>query len=88
LTLYGDADIRLRRMQIAQSGACDRQKHIDRGRLDALLDLCETVDCRRQSLLAYFGETAPPCGNCDICLAAKPAWWTAPWRWVRGPARP
>jgi ATP-dependent DNA helicase RecQ len=88
LTLYGEGDIRLRRMQIAQSGACERQKHIDRGRLDALLSLCESTDCRRQSLLAYFGETAPPCGNCDICLAAKPAWWAAPWRWARGLARP
>jgi ATP-dependent DNA helicase RecQ len=71
--LYGEGDIRLRRTQIAQSGASERQKHIDRERLDALLSLCETTDCRRQSLLAYFGESAPPCGDCDICLAPKPA---------------
>jgi ATP-dependent DNA helicase RecQ len=73
LMLYGEGDIRLRRTQIAQSGASERQKHIDRERLDALLSLCETTDCRRQSLLAYFGESAPPCGDCDICLAPKPA---------------
>ena len=83
LTLYGEGDIRLRRMQIAQSGACDRQKHIDRARLDALVDLCESSDCRRQSLLAYFGEAAPPCGNCDNCLDAARRWWTAPLRWIR-----
>ncbi|HEY6258179.1 MAG TPA: ATP-dependent DNA helicase RecQ [Xanthobacteraceae bacterium] len=87
LTLYGDGDIRLRRMQIAQSGACDRQKAIDRRRLDALLSLCESIDCRRQNLLGYFGEAAPPCGNCDICLKARPKWWTAPWRWA-GLTRP
>jgi ATP-dependent DNA helicase RecQ len=36
--------------------------------LDAMLALCETTRCRRQDLLAYFGESAPPCGNCDVCL--------------------
>jgi ATP-dependent DNA helicase RecQ len=84
LTLYGDGDIRLRRMQIAQSGACERQKRIDRARLDALVDLCESTACRRQSLLGYFGEPAALCGNCDICLDASRRWWTAPWRWARG----
>jgi ATP-dependent DNA helicase RecQ len=86
LTLYGDGDIRLRRMQIAQSGACERQKRIDRARLDALVDLCESTTCRRQSLLGYFGEPAAPCGNCDICLDASRRWWTAPLRWARGRA--
>jgi ATP-dependent DNA helicase RecQ len=79
LTLYGAGDIGLRRMQIAQSAASNAQKEVDRQRLDALVTLCESVSCRRQSLLAYFGEAAPPCGNCDICL--KPPWWRkAIWR--------
>jgi ATP-dependent DNA helicase RecQ len=73
MTLFDMGDIRLRRMQIAQSGASDAQKAIDRKRLDALVELCETEGCRRQHLLAYFGETAQPCGNCDICL--EPPWW-------------
>jgi ATP-dependent DNA helicase RecQ len=68
LTLYGMDDIRLRRMQIAQSKASDEQKGVDRRRLDALVALCESARCRRQNLLAYFGEAAQPCGNCDICL--------------------
>jgi hypothetical protein len=45
-------------------------------RLDALVDLCESEQCRRQNLLGYFGEAAQPCGNCDICLA-PPRWWRA-----------
>jgi len=45
-------------------------------RLDALVALCESARCRRQNLLAYFGEAAQPCGNCDICLEA-PRWWRA-----------
>jgi ATP-dependent DNA helicase RecQ len=79
LTLYGMGDIRLRRMQIEQGRACDEQKRIDRRRLDALVGLCDSTTCRRQNLLAYFGEAAPPCGNCDVCLT-PPRWWTALWR--------
>jgi ATP-dependent DNA helicase RecQ len=76
MTLFDMGDVRLRRMQIAQSGASDAQKAIDRKRLDALVELCETEGCRRQHLLAYFGEAAQPCGNCDICLK-PPRWWRA-----------
>jgi len=74
LTLFDMGDVRLHRMQIAQSGTSQAQKKIDRGRLDALVDLCESDTCRRQNLLAYFGEAAQPCGNCDICLAER-SWW-------------
>ena len=67
LTLYGMGDIRLRRLQIDDSEASNEQKRVDRQRLNALISLCESPRCRRQTLLAYFGETAPPCGNCDFC---------------------
>ena len=67
LTLYGMGDIRLRRMQIDESDASDEQKRVDRQRLNALVSLCESPRCRRQTLLAYFGETTQPCGHCDFC---------------------
>jgi ATP-dependent DNA helicase RecQ len=67
LTLYGMGDIRLRRMQIDESDAANEQKRVDRQRLNALVSLCESPRCRRQTLLAYFGETVEPCGNCDFC---------------------
>ena len=67
LTLYGMGDIRLRRMQIDDSDASDAQKRVDRQRLNALVSLCESPRCRRQTLLAYFGETTAPCGHCDFC---------------------
>ena len=67
LTLYGMGDVRLRRMQIDESEASDEQKRVDRQRLNALVALCESPRCRRQTLLAYFGETVEPCGNCDFC---------------------
>ena len=42
--------------------------------LDAMLALCETIDCRRARLLAYVGQPAQPCGNCDTCLSPPESW--------------
>jgi ATP-dependent DNA helicase RecQ len=67
LTLYGPDDIRLRRAQIDESAAPDDRKAADHARLNALLGLAEATGCRRVRLLAYFGETAAPCGACDNC---------------------
>lgn len=68
LTLYGLDDMRLRRAQIEESDASDDQKRIEKQRLNALIALCEAPRCRRQTLLAYFGEDAEKCGNCDLCI--------------------
>ncbi|ARJ69584.1 DNA helicase RecQ [Paracoccus contaminans] len=67
LTLYGPDDIRLRRTQVDEGLAPAERKEADHGRLNALLGLAEATACRRQHLLAYFGETSDPCGNCDLC---------------------
>ncbi|WP_374290969.1 DNA helicase RecQ [Paenirhodobacter enshiensis] len=67
LTLYGADDIRLRRTQIDEGLAPPDRKAADHARLNALLGLAEATGCRRQRLLAYFGETSEPCGNCDLC---------------------
>ncbi|MEL7396263.1 MAG: DNA helicase RecQ [Pseudomonadota bacterium] len=71
LTLFGFDDIRLRRSQIDEGLAPPERRAADHGRLNALLGLAEATTCRRQVLLAYFGEQAEPCGNCD--LYDKPA---------------
>ena len=68
LTLYGLGDMQLRRLQIEQSDSSDERKRIERQRLGALLALAEAPRCRRQTLLAYFGEQSEPCGNCDLCV--------------------
>ena len=69
LTLYGPDDIRLRRSQIDEGLAPADRKTADHARLNALLGLAEALGCRRQRLLAYFGEDSGPCGACDLCDA-------------------
>ncbi len=67
LTLYGPDDIRLRRSQIDEGLAPADRRMADHARLNALLGLAEALECRRQTLLRYFGESPEPCGNCDLC---------------------
>ncbi len=71
---YGLADVVQQRRMIAESPADARHKRVAAAKLDALLGLCETSACRRQRLLAYFGEESGPCGNCDTCLDPPETW--------------
>ena len=71
---YGLGDVVQQRRLIDQSPG-DRAFKIRLGQhLDAMLALCETVGCRRQNLLAYFGQDSEPCGNCDTCLEPPATW--------------
>ena len=65
---YGLQDVVQLRRMIDESEAGEAQKRIQAAKLDAMLGLCETAECRRVRLLGYFGEAAAPCGNCDTCL--------------------
>ncbi|MGI9523699.1 MAG: DNA helicase RecQ [Hyphomicrobiaceae bacterium] len=66
---YGLQDLVQQYQWIANSDAGDGFRRDQRRRLDSLIGLCESVTCRRQILLSYFGEQGcPPCGNCDNCL--------------------
>ncbi len=65
--LFGLGDIRMRRMFIDQEEAGEDRKRREHQRLNALIGYCEAPGCRRQILLAYFGEAGEPCGNCDLC---------------------
>jgi len=67
LTLYSADDIRFRRQQIDEGLADAERKGADHARLNALLGLAEALECRRQVLLGYFGETEVTCGKCDLC---------------------
>ena len=65
---YGLGDVVQQRRLIDQSPGERAYKQRLGQHLDAMLALCETVSCRRQNLLAYFGQESGPCGNCDTCL--------------------
>ena len=71
---YGLGDAVQHRRMIDESDADDTFKRLAHAKLDALLALCESATCRRQRLLAYFGETSKRCGNCDICLDPPQTW--------------
>ncbi|MFJ2744359.1 DNA helicase RecQ [Streptomyces sp. NPDC087440] len=67
---YGLQDVVQQRKMI-QSGEGDEAfRRRAASHLDAMLALCETAECRRGQLLAYFGQEGAPekCGNCDTCL--------------------
>ena len=72
---YGLGDVVALAQFIARSEAGEERKRVERAKLDALLGYAETTACRRQHLLAYFGETLrAPCGNCDNCLEPPETW--------------
>jgi ATP-dependent DNA helicase RecQ len=72
---YGLGDVVLLKQMIEQSEAGEERKRLERRKLDQLLGYCESTQCRRQVLLAGFGETYPhDCGNCDNCLSPAETW--------------
>jgi ATP-dependent DNA helicase RecQ len=71
---YGLADVVNQRRMIDEGEASEDFKRLQRGKLEALLALAEAADCRRVRLLAYFGEQASACGNCDNCLHPPAVW--------------
>ncbi|MFI5954022.1 DNA helicase RecQ [Cryptosporangium sp. NPDC051539] len=72
---YGLQDVVQQRKMIDGSEGDLAHRRMLAHHLDAMLALCETVDCRRARLLAYFGqEGAGKCGNCDTCLEPPESW--------------
>ncbi|MDP2151172.1 DNA helicase RecQ [Parvibaculum sp.] len=72
---WGMSDVSLRRRMIDEGASPESVKQVERAKLDALLHVCETATCRRQALLAHFGESHEGgCGNCDACLTPAEMW--------------
>jgi ATP-dependent DNA helicase RecQ len=71
---YGLQDVVQQRKMIDTSEGDAAHRRRLGTHLDAMLALCETVQCRRQQLLAYFGQDGEPCGNCDTCLSPPESW--------------
>ncbi|MFF6868234.1 DNA helicase RecQ [Streptomyces sp. NPDC012450] len=71
---YGLQDVVQQRKLIDGSEGDEQHRRGLARHLDAMLALCETVDCRRVRLLEYFGQKGEPCGNCDTCLTPAESW--------------
>ncbi|MEU9702415.1 DNA helicase RecQ [Streptomyces sp. NPDC047981] len=71
---YGLQDVVQQRKLIEGSEGDETHRRSLATHLDAMLALCETVDCRRVRLLAYFGQQGERCGNCDTCLTPAESW--------------
>jgi ATP-dependent DNA helicase RecQ len=73
---YGLNDV-IQQRKLIQTGEGDEAfRRRAAAHLDSMLALCETVQCRRGQLLAYFGQDPDPagCGNCDTCLTTPETW--------------
>lgn len=70
LMLYGAEDIVKLRQFIIKSKASAEHKMIEYQKLDTMIGYAETMRCRRQMLLEYFGEkpSETSCDNCDTCI--------------------
>jgi ATP-dependent DNA helicase RecQ len=67
---FGLQDLIQQRRMIEQSEADEDYKRLSTVKLDSLLGLAETAQCRRLHLLEYFGESHGSqyqCGHCDNC---------------------
>ena len=71
---YGLADVVQQRRLIDSSEGNFAHRRLLASHLDSMLALCETTECRRSQLLAYFSERAIACGNCDTCLNPPETW--------------
>ena len=71
---YGLQDVVQQRKLIDGSDGDLARRRVLAAHLDAMLALCETVQCRRVQLLAYFGQRSGPCDNCDTCLTPPRSW--------------
>ena len=72
--VFGLQDVVRISQMLQESTAAEEHKRVQRSKTDSILAWCEITTCRRKALLEYFGETAEPCGNCDICLNPPKTW--------------
>ncbi|MBL7180894.1 MAG: DNA helicase RecQ [Pseudomonadota bacterium] len=73
--IYSLSDVIAVRALLDRSEGDEQYKSIQHRKLEAFLGYCETVKCRRQVLLSYFGEELPKaCGNCDTCHGDIETW--------------
>jgi len=72
---YGLGDLVTPKQMIANSDAGEERQRLEPRKPDPPPPYCESTRCRRQTLLANFGEVyAEACDNCDNCLDPPQTW--------------
>lgn len=71
---YGLQDVVQLHRMISESAGDEMHRRNLAQQVDAMLALCETTSCRRQGLLAYFGQQIDACGHCDTCVEPPESW--------------
>jgi len=73
--VYSLADVIGLRRLLALSEGGEQFKMVQQRKMEAMLGYAEGAGCRRQVLLAYFGEElVQPCENCDNCHGKVETW--------------
>ncbi len=67
---YGFKEIFEISQMILTSEANDLKKRYELDKLKKMIAYCDSLTCRRQSLLKVLGEETDQCGHCDVCLSA------------------
>ena len=63
-------DVARRRRMISRNDEgkkSDDQINLQHQKLNSFLNYCESVHCRKVSIIGYFGEQTKKCNNCDNC---------------------
>lgn len=69
LLLFGRKEAAILKHMIRKSDASASRKNLENLQVETILGLCESLTCRRQSILQNFDEDfRAPCGFCDICV--------------------
>jgi len=66
--LYGMQEVVMLKRMMNKGNTSFKRKQVNEEKLDAMIGLCETTECRRSVLLNYFNDPyVGPCLNCDTC---------------------
>ncbi|MFQ3665750.1 MAG: DNA helicase RecQ [Sphingomonadaceae bacterium] len=69
MLLWSEADAARLLRRIDESSTDETRKQHERGQVRAMMAFASAATCRRQILLAHFGEAdSGPCGACDNCM--------------------
>ena len=75
MLLYGLQDVVRQRQMLDNADVDPQHRRYQQSSLEGFLGWCETTECRRRSLLAYFGDRMDTdCGHCDNCVSPPETW--------------